>query len=123
MIPGKMSPCCLTVGVKRLPVCLAVRVKRDSGSGGKEGPAVRWMPPKGSKETLKISKGVDSLGIWARDEKQVSLSSGIRKHGGLSGGLGWRICAEEEALMGGGGRWKEEEGDGEVSLSSVVIVA
>ena len=38
-----------------------------------------------------------------RDDARESFSSGEGKRGGSSGGLGWRMCASEEALTGGGG--------------------
>lgn len=53
----------------------------------------------------------------------MSFSSGEGKRGGSSAGLGWRICANEEVLTGGGGGWKEEEGEVEVSLRSAATVA
>ena len=120
---GKGSPRCSTVGVKRLPTRSVVGVKRESCCDGDNGPAAGWMIPGGSGETRKGSGKDVSPGRRARDDTRVSFSSGEGKRGGLSGGLGWRICASEEALTGRGGGWKEEEGEVEVSLRRAATVA
>ena len=46
------------------------------------------------------SREVLAPGWRERDETRDSLSSGEGKRGGSSGGLGWRMCASEEALTG-----------------------
>lgn len=119
----KTSPRCSVVGVKRPPARSMVGVK-TSGCGDDNGRATGWMAPEGSEEALKVSEGDFSLVRRTRDGTRESLSSGEGKRGGSSGGLGWRrICANEEALTGRCGGWKEEEGDGGMSLSSAATVA
>lgn len=102
VMTGKVSGRCSTVGVKR-PARSVVGVKRGSGCVGDKGPAAGWMIPGGSGETRKTSEGNVSLGRRARDDTRDSFSSGEGKRGGSSGGLGWRMCAKEEALTGRGG--------------------
>jgi hypothetical protein len=118
----KTSPRCSVVGVKRLPARSVVGVK-SSGCGDDNGPEAGWMALEGSEDALKVSEGEFSLVRRTRDGTRESLSSGEGKRGGSSGGLGWRICANEEALTGRCGGWKEEEGDGGMSLSSAATVA
>jgi hypothetical protein len=120
----KVSPRCPTVGVKRLPARSVVGEKRGSGCGGDKGPMTGWVIPEGSEEGLKGSGKDVSRGMRDRDDTRVSFSSGEGKRGGgSSGGLGWRMCANEEALTGRGGGWKEEVGDVEISLRSAATVA
>ena len=119
----KTGPRCSVVGVKRLLARSMVGVK-SSGCGDDSGPAAGWMALDGSEEVLNTSKGDESLERRPREETRESFSSGEGKRGGSSGGLGWRICANEEALTGRCGGWKEEVvGDGEMSLSSAATVA
>jgi hypothetical protein len=122
-VAKKTGPRCSAVGVKR-PLARSVVGVKISGCGDDNGLAAGWMALEGSEEALKGSEGDASLGRRPREDTRESLSSGEGKRGGLSGGLGWRICANEEVLTGRCGGWKEEEvGDGEVSLSSAATVA
>ena len=124
VIVGTVSPRCSTVGVKRLPARSAVGVKRGSGCGGDKRPVAGWMIPEGSEEARKGSGKDISLERRAKDGTRESFSSGEGKRGGRSsGGVGWRMCANEEDLTGGGGSWKEEEGGGEMSLRRAATVA
>jgi hypothetical protein len=47
------------------------------------------------------SREVLAPGWRERDDTRESFSSGEGKRGVSSGGLGWRMCAREEALTGG----------------------
>lgn len=125
VIVGTVSPRCSTVGVKRLPARSAVGVKRGSGCGGDKRPVAGWMIPEGSEETRKGSGKDVSPERRAKDGTRESFSSGEGNRGGRwsSGGVGWRMCANEEALTGGGGSWKEEEGGVEMSLRRAATVA
>ena len=118
----KICPRCSTVGVKR-PLARSVVGVKVSGSKGDEGLVVGWEMPEGSEEALKESGVNISLGRRPRDDTRESFSSGEGKRGGSSGGLGWRRCANEEVLTGRDGGWKEEEGEGEMSLSRAATVA
>jgi hypothetical protein len=121
-VEEKISLRCSAVGVKRSLARSVVGVKISDREGDKGVAAGRAMP-EGSEEALKKSGGDVSLGRRPRDDTRESLSSGEGKRSGSSGGLGWRICANEEALTGRGGGWKEEEGEGEMSLSSAATLA
>jgi len=120
-VAEKMCPRCSTVGVKR-PLARSVVGVKTSGCEGDKGLAAGRMT-KGSEEALKESGVNVSLERRPRDDTRESFSSGEGKRGGSSGGLGWRICANEDALTGRDGGWKEEEGEGEISLSSAATVA
>jgi hypothetical protein len=100
----KTRPRCSAVGVKR-PLARSVVGVKTSGCGDDNGPAAGWMVFDGSEEALKGSGGGTSLGRRTREGTRESFSSGEGKRGGSSGGLGWRICANEEALTGRCGGW------------------
>lgn len=121
-VEGNICARCSTVGVKR-PLARSVVGVKSSGCEGDRGLTAGRVMPKGSEEALKESGVDDSLSRRPRDGTRESLSSGEGKRGGSSGGLGWRICANEEALTGRDGGWKEEEGEGGMSLSSAATVA
>jgi len=115
-VVGKASPRCSAVGVKRSVERSVVGVKTSSCGDDKVF--------EDSEEALNGSGGDVSLGRRTKEDTRASFSSGEGKRSGSSGGLGWRICANEEALTGRCGGWKEEEeGEGEVSLSSAATVA
>ncbi len=114
-VAEKICPRCSTVGVKR-PLARSVVSVKTSGCEGDKGLAA-------GRVALNESEGDVSLCRRPRDGTRESFSSGEGKRGGSSGGLGWRICANEEALTGRCGGWKEEEGEGEMSLSSAATVA
>jgi hypothetical protein len=122
-VAEKTSPRCSAVGVKR-PLARSVVGVKSSGCGDDNGPVAVWMVLEGSEEALKASEGDVSLGRRTKEDTRESFSSGEGKRGGSSGGLGWRICANEEALTGRCGGWKEEgEGEEGMSLSSAATVA
>jgi hypothetical protein len=74
------------------------------------------MTPEGSEEGLNVSGRDVSLARRDRDDTRESFSSGEGKRGESTGECGWRMCANEEALMGADGGWKEEGEVGEMSL-------